>query len=94
LATTELIQTDNNISQHIKTTFTIYDSNTRNTAINVGTYTQGIGQALFIIDYGIQQNTIWVVCLKETGKILHFDSNQLTMTKNNTLELNELEHKP
>ena len=55
---------------------------------------KGIGQALFIIDYGIQQNTIWVVCLKETGKILHFDSNQLTMTKNNTLELNKLEHKP
>jgi len=55
---------------------------------------KGVGHALFIIDYGIHQNTIWVVCLKETGKILHFDSNQLTVTKNNTLELNELDFKP
>jgi len=55
---------------------------------------KGIGHALFIIDYGIHQNTVWVVCLKETGKILHFDSNQLTVTKNNTLELNELDFKP
>jgi hypothetical protein len=55
---------------------------------------KGVGHALFIIDYGIHQNTVWVVCLKETGKILHFDSNQLTVTKNNTLELNELDFKP
>ena len=55
---------------------------------------KGIGHALFIIDYGIHQNTVWVVCLKETGKILHFDSNQLTVTKNNTLEINELDFKP
>jgi hypothetical protein len=55
---------------------------------------KGIGHALFIIDYGIHQNTVWVVCLKETGNILHFDSNQLTVTKNNTLELNELDFKP
>jgi hypothetical protein len=55
---------------------------------------KGVGHALFIIDYGIHQNTVWVVCLKETGNILHFDSNQLTVTKNNTLELNELDFKP
>jgi hypothetical protein len=55
---------------------------------------KGVGHALFIIDYGIHQNTVWVVCLKETGIILHFDSNQLTVTKNNTLELNELDFKP
>jgi hypothetical protein len=50
----------------------------------------GIGQALFLIDYGIHQNTIWVVCLKHNGKILHYDSNQLTIDKNNTLEINTL----
>jgi len=50
----------------------------------------GIGQALFLIDYGIHQNTIWVVCLKHNGKILHYDSNQLTIDKNNTLEFNTL----
>lgn len=55
---------------------------------------KGEGQALFIIDYGTHQNTIWVVCLKENGKILHFDSNQLTMTKNSTLEINELNTRP
>jgi len=54
---------------------------------------KGLGQALFIIDYGIHQNTIWVVCLKERGKILHFDSKQLTMERNNTLEINELDNK-
>jgi len=55
---------------------------------------KGIGHALFIIDYGIHQNTVWVVCLKETGNILHFDSNQLTVTKNYTLEINKLDYKP
>jgi hypothetical protein len=55
---------------------------------------KGEGQALFIIDYGTHQNTIWVVCLKENGNILHFDSNQLTMTKNSTLEINELNTRP
>ena len=50
----------------------------------------GIGQALFLIDYGIHQNTIWVICLKHNGKILHYDSNQLTIEKNNTLSINIL----
>lgn len=54
----------------------------------------GIGQALFLIDYGIHQNTIWVVCLKHNGKILHYDSNQLTIDKNNTLEINVLSNNP
>lgn len=50
---------------------------------------KGFGQALFIIDYGIHQNTIWVVCIQNGGKILHFDSNQLTISKNYTLGINE-----
>ena len=29
----------------------------------------GIGQALFIIDYGIHQNTIWVIALSGGGEI-------------------------
>ena len=52
---------------------------------------KGVGQALFIIDYGIHQNTIWVVCLQSGGNILHFDSNQLTITKNYTLGINEVD---
>ena len=50
----------------------------------------GEAQVLFLMDYGIHQNTIWVVCLKHNGKILHYDSNQLTIDKNNTLEINTL----
>ena len=54
---------------------------------------KGLGQPLFIIDYGIHQNTIWVVCLKESGNILHFDSKQLKIERNNTLEINLLDNK-
>ena len=48
----------------------------------------GLGQALFIIDYGIHQNTIWVVANKEDGKIRHYDSNQISLEKNCTIDLN------
>ena len=41
----------------------------------------GVGQALFIIDYGIHQNTIWVISLKENGAIKHYNSNQIFLIK-------------
>lgn len=48
----------------------------------------GESQVLFIIDYGVHCNSIWVcTCLKD-GKIRHFDTNQITVTTNNTLNLN------
>jgi hypothetical protein len=49
----------------------------------------GKGQALFLIDYGIHQNTIWVVTLKEDGRIKHYDSNQITVEINHTIEFNK-----
>lgn len=48
----------------------------------------GLGQALFIIDYGIHQNTIWVIANKDDGKIRHYDSNQISLEKNCTIDLN------
>jgi hypothetical protein len=48
----------------------------------------GESQALFIIDYGIHQNTIWVVANKEDGKIRHYDSNQISLTINCTVDFN------
>lgn len=44
----------------------------------------GKGIALFIIDYGINLNTCWVVCLIDGGRIKHFDSNQIIIEENHT----------
>lgn len=48
----------------------------------------GEAQALFIIDYGIHRNTIWVCANLKDGKIKHFDSNQITITSNYTFNFN------
>ena len=48
----------------------------------------GEAQVLFIIDYGIHRNTIWVCSSFEDGKIRHFDTNQITVTINQTLNFN------
>lgn len=48
----------------------------------------GVGQALFMIDYGIHQNTIWVVSLKNDGKINHYDSTQISVERNYTINFN------
>jgi hypothetical protein len=45
----------------------------------------GVGQALFIIDYGVHENTIWVIALKETREIKHYNSNQIKLEHNYTL---------
>lgn len=44
--------------------------------------------ALFIIDYGIHENTIWVCASFKDGKIRHFDSNQVRLETNYTLNFN------
>lgn len=49
----------------------------------------GDGIALFIIDYGMQENTIWVVALEDDGRVLHYNSNQIRLTKNNTIDFNK-----
>lgn len=48
----------------------------------------GESQVLFIIDYGIHRNSIWVCSSFEDGKIRHFDTNQISVTINHTLNFN------
>ena len=47
----------------------------------------GEGVALFIIDYGVQANTIWVIANSFDGKIRHYNSNDITLTPNFTLKI-------
>ncbi|MCW3121338.1 MAG: hypothetical protein JWQ38_830 [Flavipsychrobacter sp.] len=48
----------------------------------------GRGQTLFIIDYGMHQNTCWVVALQDSGIIKHFDCNDIILSTNYTYGLN------
>jgi len=47
----------------------------------------GDGIAFFLMDYGMQNNTEWVVALEDTGEIKHFDSNQIRLCKTHTISL-------
>ena len=48
----------------------------------------GTGQALFIIDYGMHQNTCWIVALQKDGVIKHFDCNDIILSTNYTYRMN------
>lgn len=48
----------------------------------------GTGQALFIIDYGMHQNTCRVVANIKDGSIKHFDCNDVILSTNYTYGLN------
>lgn len=48
----------------------------------------GKAQALLIIDYGVHLNTIWVCAALSDGRVRHFDSNQITIPRNNTIDFN------
>lgn len=48
----------------------------------------GEAQVLFILDYGIHRNSIWICASFSDGKIRHFDTNQITITSNHTLNFN------
>ena len=48
----------------------------------------GIGHAIFVIDYGMHQNTCWVVAVQETGIIKHFDCNDVILCTNYTYGMN------
>lgn len=48
----------------------------------------GRGMALFIIDYGMHQNTCWVVGMEESGIVKHFDCNDVILSTNYTYGLN------
>lgn len=45
----------------------------------------GIGQALFLMDYGVHENTIWVVALEQSKEIKHYNSNHLKICWNHTI---------
>lgn len=48
----------------------------------------GIGIAILLIDYGIHQNTIWVIANQTDGRIRHYDSNDIFLCNNQTLNIN------
>ena len=52
----------------------------------------GKGHALFILDYGMHQNSCWIVALQETGIVKHFDCNDVILSENYTYQIN-VEHK-
>lgn len=48
----------------------------------------GKGHAIFLIDYGMHQNSCWVVALEENGVVKHFDSNDVVVSRNYTYKIN------
>ena len=48
----------------------------------------GVGQALFLIDYGMHQNTCWVIAIQDSGIIKHFDCNDVILSTNYTYGMN------
>ncbi|RRN76829.1 hypothetical protein EIM50_22700 [Pseudoxanthomonas sp. SGD-10] len=48
----------------------------------------GRGQAILVIDYGMHQNTCWVVALEEDGIVKHFDCNDIILSTNYTYHVN------
>lgn len=48
----------------------------------------GDGQVLFLMDYGVHENTIFVVALEEDGMIKHYNSNDVRLCRNNTININ------
>ena len=52
----------------------------------------GDGQALFLMDYGPHENTVWVVALEKDGAIKHYSSNQIALCINNTFDINIKKH--
>lgn len=45
----------------------------------------GLGQALLVMDYGVHENTVWVIALEKTKEIKHYNSNQLKICWNHTI---------
>lgn len=49
----------------------------------------GRGQTLFLIDYGMHQNTCWVVAMEKDGIVKHFDCNDIVIATNYTYHMND-----
>lgn len=52
----------------------------------------GRGHAIFVIDYGMHQNTCWVVALERDGVVKHFDCNAIILATNFTYGMNLAHH--
>jgi hypothetical protein len=50
--------------------------------------TLGQGQAIFIVDYGMHQNSCWIVAINDNGIVKHFDSNDVIISTNHTYYIN------
>ena len=48
----------------------------------------GQGFAIFIIDYGMHQNSCWIVALNKNSVIKHFDCNDVILSTNYTYRMN------
>lgn len=48
----------------------------------------GKGHCIFIIDYGMHQNSCWVVTLEKDGIVKHFESNDIIICTNFTYHIN------
>ncbi len=54
----------------------------------------GRGHAILIIDYGMHQNSCWVVALSDNGVVKHFDANDVVVSTNYTYGMNLRHHHP
>jgi len=52
----------------------------------------GKGHCIFIIDYGMHQNSCWIVVLESNGLVKHFDTNDVIVCTNFTYHINNLNH--
>lgn len=48
----------------------------------------GRGHTIFIIDYGMHQNSCWVVAMEKDGIVKHFESNDIIVCTNYTFHIN------
>ena len=48
----------------------------------------GRGHTILIIDYGMHQNSCWVVALEKDGVVKHFESNDIIVCTNYTYHIN------
>lgn len=48
----------------------------------------GKGHCIFLIDYGMHQNSCWVVVLEKNGIVKHFDANDVIVCTNYTYHIN------
>lgn len=48
----------------------------------------GKGHCIFIIDYGMHQNSCWIIVLEKNGIVKHFDTNDIIVSTNFTYHIN------